>query len=557
MKTYSILSFFVLIFPLSLWAQERGTVYLADNSSGRDEFSQVLAQYRAALHIDSLITWAYLGAGGCYLQLGDNDSAAFCCRKAIGSGTMEAGHWIQVGTLYEAAGYIEDAAMSFRRCVDLFPDSIAGYLRYASLLKRIEKYDSAMYYLEKAKELDSSNYFVFMEQAEIQLFLENYLEAEKDADRALELDSTHAESWALMADVCVNLGEYPRALYAIEKAVALSPDNFLYRRNKAYLLVEIDRTDQALQEALELSYHLPDDPAVSYLLALCHFNKGNYDACIEIAHSGFHNEQLSPYFYSLAARALTYKCDYKAADTYFALATQAVPLDLDIYKFQVDARLFSLTPAEQLDFQNNVPAFSRINLRSLSKLCPQVSQKVSRYYYPRLIRKFRSDYQALGLDQYFMLYYGFSLTRKYRRNANSTVGSLDYFDDLIAGGQYKEAIAFGERLLSKNPTLIRVYSKIGVACLMIGEVDKAREYIYKSRAFYLGILASGRGLTMEDAYIVVNLSDPFDIVQYMNCQIEKHNVVAAKGHYFNRFSCLKPDGSISNLYFCMDRIIVY
>jgi tetratricopeptide (TPR) repeat protein len=72
------------------------------------------------------------------------------------------------------------------------------------------------------------------------------------------VDSTNAAAWRGLANALHRLEQYPEALQALDRAVAITPDDFAIRFNRGLTLSELGRFDDAVAE-LEAAQRLRSD----------------------------------------------------------------------------------------------------------------------------------------------------------------------------------------------------------------------------------------------------------------------------------------------------------
>jgi Tfp pilus assembly protein PilF len=130
-------------------------LYRAREYESKGNYTRALATYRKYLHYDPenvsvLNNMAYL-----YLQLGMPDQSAEYARRAIGVQNDYVPALINLGIALAGNGKTEDAARALEKAVNIEPENEEAVLNLAILHERMEDYDSALRYYERAMGLGS------------------------------------------------------------------------------------------------------------------------------------------------------------------------------------------------------------------------------------------------------------------------------------------------------------------------------------------------------------------------------------------------------------------
>ncbi len=235
-----------------------GLAYLL---SGR--LTDAQRQFEAAVAI-APDQWAHhCDLGMVLAKLGDAERAEVELQAAVHLGPGQAEALEQLAQFYLEQNRTEDAAKLYGRIAKQFPTTLSGELGKIMLLNRAGKHHEAV---ELASFLAAGN----AQDWRVLLALATSLNAAGEADQALApleqavvLRPNSAEAHYQLGLTQFQLGQYPRTMLALAKALQLDRKHFgaqLQLANTYYVLGEADLALEAFQKALDLK---PHDPAAS------------------------------------------------------------------------------------------------------------------------------------------------------------------------------------------------------------------------------------------------------------------------------------------------------
>ncbi|HCA08209.1 DUF4919 domain-containing protein [Chryseobacterium sp.] len=170
-----------------------------------------------------------------------------------------------------------------------------------------------------------------------------------------------------------------------------------------------------------------------------------------------------------------------------------------------------------------------INLDSIKI---DVQNENSKFYYEKLIYKFKFDPTSLSDEEVKKLYYG-----KKFSNYKPHFFDTDYLDFTknFAQGNLKKAIIYGEKYLEKDPINPEVLTYLEIA---YRKKDKEAKnyYLYSSQSKTLlnCIMKNGDGKTKETAFKVNSVGEEYLIA----------NILGKNIRTFKRTSSMEKDGTI-------------
>ena len=93
-----------------------------------------------------------------------------------------------------------------------------AWMLLTNLYLEAENYQKALYYINKALQIDENNTTYWKRYAEINLKLNFFEEAVKGFEQCINLDDESLETFVELADVFLFLGEFDKALQVMVKA---------------------------------------------------------------------------------------------------------------------------------------------------------------------------------------------------------------------------------------------------------------------------------------------------------------------------------------------------
>lgn len=204
-------------------APVRVTLGMIYKGTGRYEDAE--RELRRALALDAGDATAHQQLAATHYYLGRPDSAEAEYRRAI---ALKPGYWAfynNLGFLYNALGRHEEAAAQYRRVVALRPDNPWGYNNLGAQYQHLGRLDSAAVWYQRATEANPSavgpTAIAYMNLGEIYARNGDFGRSAAMHERAVALDSTSSESWALLASALFRSGGTERAAAAWRRMIAI------------------------------------------------------------------------------------------------------------------------------------------------------------------------------------------------------------------------------------------------------------------------------------------------------------------------------------------------
>ena len=178
-------------------------------------YNEAIENYSITLSLEDPTSFALLRIGSCHEKLGNNDLAVHYYYKTVHEDPLLDKGWIAITKFY---------------CKN-------------------KNYQKALYYTNKAINIDSENISYWKYYAKINHRLNFLEEAERGYKRVLELGNYELESWLVRADLLTELGEPEAATFNLIQAQDFYPENAEIEFRLAGLYFQLLETEKA-------TYHL-------------------------------------------------------------------------------------------------------------------------------------------------------------------------------------------------------------------------------------------------------------------------------------------------------------
>lgn len=154
-------------------------------------YHDAIESYSITLKLDDPTSFALLRIGNCHEKLGDDDLAVQYYYKTVHEDPLLDKGWISITKFYN----------------------------------RKQNYQKALYYINKAINIDGENVVYWKYYAQINLRLNFLEEAENGYKRTLELGNYELDTWVSRCDILIQIGELEAAIDNLLQAVEFYPEN--------------------------------------------------------------------------------------------------------------------------------------------------------------------------------------------------------------------------------------------------------------------------------------------------------------------------------------------
>ncbi|MEH0156686.1 DUF4919 domain-containing protein [Limibacter armeniacum] len=449
MKQLTSLLFLLLFNSMSLFSQYEAPEFAAAlDLYERQQYSEAIPHLAKYIAKDQSNAEAYKIRGNCYWELNKPDSAQSDYLSALNIDSNFSDVHFNLSGIYEIGAQYDRALKHLRTYTVLEPEDPNGYARIGVIQHMLNNNDSALYYLDKAHNLDMENLMVHYYQAWINYYEQNFEEAIEWANNGKALDPLNSD------------------LYLIT--------------------------------------------------GLAHFRNGTFEAS-----------------------AREFDQSYKLTD------------DIGNLVLRAKSEVFASTDSALLvHIEMSEYRFKHINTDALASLTRNAADVSNKYHYSKLIERFEEKECDFGLDEYFMLYLGFSMQGEYAPYGLEHKELYKLFEK----EQYDQVIELGQTMLEKAPfNGIRIYEMLAIAYLHQENEEAFYSYIKKYQGIVNAILATGEGSSFENAFIVTSPGDEYDILKMLGYSSTSQSLHFKDGHSYDLLEAKDQFGDSRKFYFNIDQ----
>ncbi|MDY8133977.1 tetratricopeptide repeat protein [Aquimarina sp. 2201CG5-10] len=225
------------------------------------EYEKALAAYDFAIISDEYFIGAYLEKGKVLEKLKRYNEAIENYRITLELDDPTSFALLRIGKCFEKLGCDDLAIQHYSKTVHEDPLLDKGWIAITDFYLRKRNYQKALYYTNKAINIDGENVLYWKRYAKINNRLAFFEEAERGYRKALELGNYELETWLNRSDILKFIGESSAAVQNLHQAIEFYPENaeIQYRLSGLYYeSQDYEKGEYHLRKALELDfeYHI-------------------------------------------------------------------------------------------------------------------------------------------------------------------------------------------------------------------------------------------------------------------------------------------------------------
>lgn len=219
------------------------------------QYKKALTAFDFAIISDDNFIGAYLEKGKVLEKLNRYEEAIESYTITLGLDDPTSFALLRIGKCYEKLHENELAIQFFTKCVEEDALLDKGWIAITDYYFRKKNFKKALYYIEKAINIDGENVLYWKRYAKINAQLSLYEEAEHGYRKTLELGNYELETWLSRNDILLKLGEYKAAINNIFQALEFYPEcsELEYRLAGVYFYLKDEtKGEYHLKNALRL-----------------------------------------------------------------------------------------------------------------------------------------------------------------------------------------------------------------------------------------------------------------------------------------------------------------
>lgn len=543
MKKFIGVFTWLLMISVSIMAQDFNK-YIAygDSLYELENYEKAAELYQKALNINSESTEALDKLSNCMVSLNKQDSAKVLLYRSLEIDSSFAEGYAGLSNIY----FFEekpDTSLALLKLAQKYNPDTAIYKIFEGInYMYYESLDTALTMFEDALQIEPQNHTAYYYISYV-YFSANMLDsALKYVNLAVE-QKEEADYFKMRAEIYYSGYRLTDAMFEIDKAIAIEPDNEEYILAKAEIYSSLEQYRDVLR--ISLPYTRKEYNEDFYYYAVVgYFNLDMIDSAQYYIKKAYEHDPQNDLFYYLEGYISFLKHDYNNALIAFNAAIQLDPTNVEYYYYACNSKLLLNTDTTVINMNEK---FFDINQENMSKMKKWSSSKKNKYYHNKLLAKFNFDPTSLGLDEYYMLYFGNALQPNFSGYSNSNPAVNKAFED----GYYERCVDLGKRFIENKPTSVSTYFYIANSYFMLGESELALKYLTIYYGFLQSIISTGDGESAETAFIVSSVTDEYVVMSFHEYAFAGQSLVNEKKHNYDILYYI--DGNIKReMYFNID-----
>ncbi|MEE3227276.1 MAG: tetratricopeptide repeat protein, partial [Bacteroidota bacterium] len=218
-------------------------------------YNKALAAYDFAIISDDTFIGAYFEKGKVLEKLGRYNEAIENYQITLGLDDPTSFAYLRMGKCYQKLHCDDLAIEFFLKTVKEDPLLDKGWIAITDFYTKKMDYQNALYYINKAINIDGENVLYWKRYAKINNRLKFYEEAERGYRKTLELGNYELDTWLTRCDILIYLGEYEAAVTNLFEAIEFYPESPQIEFRLAGLYFSLNQEEKGhfhLENALRL-----------------------------------------------------------------------------------------------------------------------------------------------------------------------------------------------------------------------------------------------------------------------------------------------------------------
>ncbi|WP_224484502.1 tetratricopeptide repeat protein [Robertkochia aurantiaca] len=212
-------------------------------------YREALSSFDFAIYSDDTFIGAYLEKGRVLEKMNRYNEAIENYEITLSLDDPTSFAYLRIGKCHERLGNLDLAKKFYYQTVHEDPLLDKGWLAITDFYFKQRNYQKALYYVNKAINIDSENVRYWKRCARINEQLHFYEEADLAYQKTVELGNYELQTWLSWIDILLKLGEYESMVHTLLQALEFYPEHpeLEYRLAGTYYL---------LSDGLKGRYHL-------------------------------------------------------------------------------------------------------------------------------------------------------------------------------------------------------------------------------------------------------------------------------------------------------------
>lgn len=160
---------------------------------------------------------------------------------------------------------------------------------------------------------------------------------------------------------------------------------------------------------------------------------------------------------------------------------------------------------------------------NLDKIKSITSDITSDHYYPTLLSRFNNFDTTLTPKEMHLIYYGKYYQSFYE--PSSLYENREEMFDLIKQQDFESALILGKMAFDADPLDLKTLFGLYLCHQHLLNYQEAEQYEFLYFALIGTILNSGTGKNKDEAFVIMNISDEYEIISSLGKEISKHKTI--------------------------------
>ncbi len=190
-----------------------------------NEYEKALSAFDFAIISDDTFLGAYMEKGKVLEKMKKYEEAIENYNITLSIDDPTSFALLRIGNCYEKLGIKDLAVQFYYKTVHEDPLLDKGWIAITKFYNKNQNYQKALYYINKAINIDGDNAVYWKLYAQINQRLKFFEESERGYKKTLELGNYELETWLSRTDVLILLGEYEASIFNLNQAAEFYPEH--------------------------------------------------------------------------------------------------------------------------------------------------------------------------------------------------------------------------------------------------------------------------------------------------------------------------------------------
>lgn len=183
------------------------------------EYKEAILNYVFTLELDDPTASTYLQISGCYEKLENYKLAINYAHRAVDEDPLLDSTWLMLTDLYASSGDFQKALHYIQKALEVDSKNSTFINRFAEINIKLDLYEEAALAFKRSIELNDKRLVIYLALFDLLHFIGDYQDAKEVLENALVLFPNSVEIETRLAGIHFDLHEDKKALLFLEKAI--------------------------------------------------------------------------------------------------------------------------------------------------------------------------------------------------------------------------------------------------------------------------------------------------------------------------------------------------